>query len=124
MTKPIKKFKILPSVWFEPTDHTIAWKPLQIAGSQPLLHYCSPNFKEIQKMAEFVTKTPAANTTLENPNEMITEARDLALNVVRIIPNIMVTLGKYGLLVSARTNYRLELNFNLHYTIENVGIHD
>lgn len=88
------------AVWFEPTDLTVASKPFQ-TETRNSIDYVSPNFRELQRMVQFIRKTPiepiGAN---ENVNVVVKEARDLALEILPLVPNIMVTLGKHGLLVS------------------------
>lgn len=87
------------SAWFEPTDLTVATKPFKIERSK--VDYCSPNFKELQRIAEYLTGATYRDITLDNDlNAVLKEARDLALRVLPTVPNIMVTLGKHGLLVS------------------------
>ena len=86
-------------MWFEPTDLTLASKPLQL-GFTPKIDYISPNFQELCSIVEYVTKTSVNRSTSADLNSMVDAARKMALILLPIFPNIIVTLGKHGLLVS------------------------
>lgn len=66
------------------------------------IDYVSPNLRELQYMVQFVRKTPVKQVSVnEDVNTVVKEARDLALEILDLIPNVIVTLGKHGLLVNA-----------------------
>lgn len=66
-----------------------------------VVDFISPNLREMQILTEHLTGKPRDITISNRSLEAIlTEARDCALYVLPFVPNIMVTLGKNGLVVS------------------------
>ncbi|XP_065215104.1 uncharacterized protein LOC135841833 [Planococcus citri] len=88
-------------VWLEPTDPCIATKPFHVTRSPDQIHYCSPNLQELQKIVSYLNGTPISNISANknDVNEVITEARDLSLRLLPLIPNMMVTLSRHGILM-------------------------
>lgn len=66
-----------------------------------MVDFISPNLRELQILAEHLTGKSRDKTVSNRSLEAIlTEARDCAVHVLPFVPNIMVTLGKNGLIVS------------------------
>ncbi|KAK7602810.1 hypothetical protein V9T40_006784 [Parthenolecanium corni] len=85
--------------WFEPTDWNIISKPF-IKPLGRVVDFISPNLRELQILAEHLTGKSRDKTVSNRSLEAIlTEARDCAVHVLPFVPNIMVTLGKNGLIM-------------------------
>lgn len=86
----------LVSVFFEPTDPSIASKPFKL-NQWEVIKYVTPNLTELKIIADHfdIHVTP----TISDPVE---QAADLSTRLHRHIPNIIVTLGELGLVIARK----------------------
>ncbi|XP_070209604.1 uncharacterized protein [Littorina saxatilis] len=89
-------------VWFEPTDVHKATKPFMTSAWKHLT-YTSPNLHEAACMWMSVTGQPEKMLSESaSVEEMLKVAVDYCTDLLHHIPVVMVTLGKYGLLLGNR----------------------
>jgi sugar/nucleoside kinase (ribokinase family) len=93
-------------VWFEPTDIVHTGKPFE-TDCWKHLTYVSPNLEELRHMVGHLTGSRHFNTgamPAEMPLEVaVKESVELCKQLIKFIPNILVTLGKHGVVLARRT---------------------
>ncbi|CAH1775703.1 unnamed protein product [Owenia fusiformis] len=89
-------------LWFDAADMSKASKPFQSSKAGAIV-YTSPNVNELRWMHATVTGTEPGANTYKN-TEVIEECLFLCEELVKHIPNIIVTLGEHGVLVCRDTD--------------------
>lgn len=93
------KFKtiyVFFSVFYEPTDPTVAQKPFETT-SWTSIKYITPNLTELKIMADFFEIEPP------KPTDRLEQAAYLARHLQEFIPNILVTMGELGLVIARKS---------------------
>ncbi|KAI0207408.1 hypothetical protein LSAT2_007941 [Lamellibrachia satsuma] len=92
-------------VWFEPTDIRLAGKPFE-SDAWRHLAYASPNLNELRVMHARIAGADVivdkASSVDGRASDTIDECLVLVSSLLRHIPNIVVTLGKHGVLLCRR----------------------
>ncbi|XP_034943463.1 pseudouridine-metabolizing bifunctional protein C1861.05 isoform X2 [Chelonus insularis] len=87
-------------VWFEPTDAKKACKIFKSTTEwNKVLHFVSPNIKELFAMLEYFSITKSA---IPPPNIQVDDIQELAVKLAEKIPVVITTLGPDGLLINRR----------------------
>lgn len=103
------------SVFFEPTDPSIAAKPFKL-NQWEVIKYITPNLTELKIIANHFDIH--VSPTINNPVE---QAADLSTRLHCHIPNIIVTLGELGLII-ARKNTASDTLISRDETCDSIQI--
>ncbi|KAF5275564.1 hypothetical protein FQA39_LY06676 [Lamprigera yunnana] len=85
-------------VFFEPTDVPICSKPFS-TNYWKIIKYITPNLIELKHIAKTL-KIPF----LQAPENPVEEAAHIGKLLIDVIPNLIITLGKYGVVVVRRAS--------------------